>query len=347
MNKKKRIIVSVILSFILLLSGLVMLANYWSRTPYGRLDPMVALFLKVIIGDQNSFANGKSVAESRKFLTDTSRFVGGSGPDLPVVKNIDIPGPAGKIPARLYAVGGKDLPIIVFYHGGGWVLGNLDSHDPVCRAIAKETKALVISVDYRLAPEHKFPAAVEDCYAALVYMYEHGKEFGGDPAKMAVAGDSAGGNLAAVIAQMARDKNGPRIVLQALIYPAVDLTVAQTESYNNFGKGFMLTTEDVKAFASVYLRNTEDAKNQMASPIYAKNFKNLPRTVFVAAQFDVLRSEGESYAKKLKEAGVPVKYISYNGMIHGFINSIRFMPESNAAIREIAVEMNSAFNKQI
>ncbi|MCX5848596.1 MAG: alpha/beta hydrolase [Deltaproteobacteria bacterium] len=343
MNKKKRIIVSVILSFTVLFSGLAVLVNYWSRTPYGRLDPMVALFLKVIIGDQNSFSNGKSVAESRKFLIDTSRFVSGSGPDLPIVKNIDIPGLAGKIPARLYAVEGKNLPIIVFYHGGGWVLGNLDSHDPVCRAIAKETKALVISVDYRLAPEHKFPAAVEDCYAALVYMYEHGKEFGGDPTKIAVAGDSSGGNLSAVIAQMARDKNGPRIAMQALIYPAVDLSIEQTESYKNFGKGFMLTAEDMKAFASAYLKNAEDAKNQMASPIYAKNFKNLPRAIVIAAQFDVLRSEGESYARKLKEAGVTVKYISYNGMIHGFINSLRFMPESNAAIREIAAEMNSAF----
>ena len=287
MNKKVRVVVSVIIVITIFICGLAALASHWSKTPYGRLNPMVALFTKVVIGDQNSFANGKSLAENRKFAKMALKFVSGSGPDLPVVKNISIPGPAGMIPARIYAATAeKDLPIIVFYHGGGWATCDLDTHDPICRAIAKETKAIVIAVDYRLAPEHKFPAAVDDCYAALVYAYEHGKEFGGDTSRIAVAGDSAGGNLAAVIAQMARDKKGPKIVLQALIFPVIDLTLAPTESYKNFGKGFLLTAEDMKAFVSLYLRNAADAKNMLASPIYANDFKNLPPAILIAAQFD-------------------------------------------------------------
>ncbi len=344
---KKRIILAVVMVLIPLLSAGALLVNSWRKTPYGNLDAGTAVFLNLVIGKDGCLSQGGTVEEMRKNMAKMTTLLGGSGPDLPLVKNITIPGPAGSIPLRLYSRGDRNPPIVLFFHGGGWALGDLETHDAVCRAITKESGALTVSVDYRRSPEHKFPAAVDDCYAALLYVGSHGKELDGDPSRIAVAGDSAGGNLAAVISQMARDRKGPRIGLQVLIYPGVDFTVQRSanlnESFRNFSKGYFLSMKDIRYFSKAYLRTPEDMLNPLASPALAKSLKGLPPALILSARFDVLYSEGKAYGDKLKAAGVPVRHQVYDGMIHGFINSLRFVPEARAAVREIASELGKVF----
>jgi acetyl esterase len=234
------------------------------------------------------------------------------------VENRTIPGPAGAIPVRIYTPAGSGpFPVLVFFHGGGWVICTLDTHDGHCRSLCNGAECVVVSVDYRLAPEHKFPAAPEDCYAAAQWVAEHAAEINGDPTRIAIGGDSAGGNLTAVVAQMARDRDGPTFVLQLLIYPATDFTF-QGASMKENADGYFLTTDDMHWFTNHYLRSEADKKNPLASPMLASDLSRLPPALVITAEYDPLRDEGEAYGRRLREAGVPVTISRYAGMIHGF-----------------------------
>jgi acetyl esterase len=257
------------------------------------------------------------------------------------VENRTISGPAGEMPIRIYTPEGTGpFPVLVFFHGGGWVICNLDTHDGTCRSLANGAPCIVVSVDYRLAPEHKFPAAPEDCYAATRWVAEHVAQFNGDPLRLAVGGDSAGGNLAAVISQMARDKGGPALSFQLLIYPATDFT-ADTLSKKENGDGYFLTEKDMTWFTNHYLNSEEDKQNPLASPLLAANLSGLPPALVITAEYDPLRDEGAMYGQKLKEAGIPVTITRYDGMIHGFVG----MPfdKGKQALAQACVALRDAF----
>ena len=342
---KKKILLLVAIILIGFCVSLFFQIRRWSRTPYGKLDPKVALFLKISsLQGGSSYHTELSVAENRKLLDRTISLVSASPAALPVVKDITIPGPGGPIPARLYSPAGGPYPVLLYFHGGGFVVGGLYSHDSLCRTLAKKTGAIVISVDYRLAPEHPFPAAIDDAYAALLYVRRAGAEFNGDPGRIAVAGDSAGGTLAAAVSQMARDRRGPAISYQVLIYPATDASGTMTQSRRNFSGGYMLTGGDMDTFISLYLPDKKDRLNPYASPLLARGLGGLPPALVITAQFDVLRDEGEAYARKLQSAGVPAKIRRYDGVIHGFVSATRFLGQADDAIDTIAKSLRDAFN---
>ena len=260
------------------------------------------------------------------------------------VENREIPGPAGSIPLRVYTPAGSGpFPVLVFYHGGGFVIGDLDSHDGVCRALANQARCVVVAVDYRLAPEHKYPAAVEDCFAATRYVSEHGAEFNIDPKRLAVGGDSAGGNLSAVVSIMARDRNAPQIAFQLLVYPATDMA-CDTYSHKTF-TDYFLTDRSIRYFLGHYLRDGADKKNPQASPALAPHHKALPPALIITAEFDPLRDEGEAYCSKLAAAGVPAKFTRYDGMIHGFFTMGDVLPQGKQAVAEASAALRAAFAK--
>ncbi|WP_068621534.1 alpha/beta hydrolase [Paenibacillus tuaregi] len=235
------------------------------------------------------------------------------------IENQKIPGPSDCIPVRIYTPRREaPLPVIVYYHGGGWVVGNLDAADVLCRRLANGVNSIVVSVDYRLAPEHKFPAATEDSHAAVVWVAEHAAALGADPNRIAVGGDSAGGNLAAVVSLMARDRGFPSVKFQLLVNPVTHYSF-DTDSYRENAEGYGLTTNTMRWFWNHYLAKEEDGQNPYASPLLSPSLSGLPPALVLTAEFDPLRDDGEAYAEKLKAAGVPVEAKRYAGMVHGFI----------------------------
>jgi len=238
------------------------------------------------------------------------------------VRDYAIAGPAGGIPVRIYEPEGSGpFPVLVFFHGGGWVLGGLDTHDPTCRALTNASDCVVVSVDYRRAPEHPFPAPVEDCYAALRWVSENTDVVHGDADRIAVGGDSAGGNLAAAVAQLARDRDGPAIAYQALLYPVADHAF-DTDSYAENAEGYFLTKADMEWFWDHYLPNDIAGRNPYASPLRARDLTGLPPATVVTCGFDPLRDEGVAYADRLADAGVEVTHRHYDEMIHGFASML-------------------------
>ena len=238
----------------------------------------------------------------------------------PVASVVDrtIPGPGGEIPVRIYDPGGPGPKgALVWFHGGGWVIGNLDGADFGCRMMANAAGVVVVSVDYRLAPEAKFPAAADDSFAATRWVADNAASIGVDPARIAVGGDSAGGNLAAVVSQMAKAAGSPALAFQLLVYPVTDFSY-HTPSYRENGEGYLLTLESMEWFWNHYLNSPEDGANPKASPMRAADVSGLPRALVITAQYDPLRDEGEAYAGRLSEAGVPTTAIRFNGQIHGF-----------------------------
>jgi acetyl esterase len=282
-----------------------------------------------------------SPAEAREFYAQ-ARFVSNpEPPELEKVQPIAIPSPAGPIPARIYTP--KNLrkadglaPCLVFFHGGGWVIGDLDSHDVVCRKLADEGELIVVSVDYRLAPEHKFPAAVDDAIAATRWIAEHAKQHGIDASRLMVGGDSAGGNLAAVVAIAARDGNGPDIAGQVLIYPAIDFAMTHP-SHREPETSILLTHSVILWFRDHYLNGVADVHDWRASPARAKTLIGLPPAYVLTAGADPLRDEGEEYARRLTEAGVPVTYRHFPGQFHGFFTMGKLLQQANVAASEIGV----------
>lgn len=245
-------------------------------------------------------------------------------PDIRVggIRSVSIPGPVGVIPARHYrpAAAGAPAPLVVFYHGGGFVFGDLDTHDAACRLICRDAGVHVLAIDYRLAPEHKVPAAVDDAYAAYRWARENAGELGADPRRVAVAGDSAGGCLAAVVTQQARDAGDPLPSLQWLIYPVTDMR-GLARSRTLLGDGFLLTKRDMDWFADAYVEDSGlDVTDPRVSPLLAGDLSGLSPALVVTGGFDPLRDEGEQYADRLREAGVAVDHRRMDSMIHAFLN---------------------------
>ncbi len=235
------------------------------------------------------------------------------------VEDLTVAGGEGDRPARLYRperTDGQPLPVLVFFHGGGFVIGDLDTHDNQARRLCRDLQALVVSVDYRLAPEHPFPAPLDDCFAATRSVAEHAAELGGDPTRLAVGGDSAGGNLATTVTQRCRDENGPTLAAQLLLYPVTDLSTPDRPSRVENAEGYLLTHDDMTWFESAYVTD-EQVTDPLASPLLA-DLRGLPPAVVVTAEYDPLRDEGDAYAEALRAAGVPVTHERFDGLIHGF-----------------------------
>jgi len=257
-----------------------------------------------------------------------------------------LPGPAGPIAVRIYrpraSQAQAQLPALVYFHGGGWVFGNLDSHDPLCRALANAAHCAVVAVDYRLAPENKFPAAVEDAFAVLRHLGSQGARLGIDSARLAAAGDSAGGTLVAVSAIEFRDRGGPQLALQVLLYPATDLAMT-APSYTRLGQGYMLTRERMLFFRNAYLRGASDIDDWRASPLKAADLSRLPPALVITASHDPLVDEGKAYADRLAAAGVPATYRCYEGMIHGFLTMAGAIDAGRAGTEAIAAALRAVF----
>ena len=294
-------------------------------------DPVAAA--RAGIGDMFTHANAPAVRAVDRAIP---------GPEQPPAQRGTEPG--GEIPVRIYTPdgGGEPLPVLVLFHGGGFIAGSPDSHDGGTRELCAQARAIVVSVDYRLAPEHKFPAAAEDCYAALLWAAEHAAELGGDPTRLAVTGDSAGGNLAAAVALMNRDRGGPSLALQVLVYPVIDPACASPSAVAN-GEGYLLTTASMRWMWSLYVNGVDDYANPYSAPIAAASLAGLPPALVITAEFDPLRDEGEAYGRALEAAGVPVTIIRYDGMIHGFASCFDITPRAKEAAGEIARALHAAW----
>ncbi|MCW5619785.1 MAG: alpha/beta hydrolase [Burkholderiales bacterium] len=262
------------------------------------------------------------------------------------VDDSQVPGPGGPVPVRIYRPAGAaddaQLPALVFFHGGGWVFGNLDSHDRLCRALCNRAHCSVIAVDYRLAPEHRFPAAVDDAIAVLRHVAQHAAGLHIDRNRIAAAGDSAGGNLVAVAALHFRDHGGPRMALQVLLYPVTDLGMGSA-SYRTLGTGYLLTAERMRYFAGQYLERPDDAGDWRASPLLAKSLADLPPVLIITASHDPLLDEGQAYAQRLRMEGVPAHYTCYPGVIHGFVTMAGAIDAGAQAIDQIAAALREKF----
>jgi len=298
--------------------------------------------------DQLAVAGGKPVEESTVEEARASHALARelAGPPEPVhrIEDRRIPGPAGDIPVRIYTPSGPGpFPALVYFHGGGWVVGNLESVDVPLRSLANRAHCVVVSVDYRLAPEHKFPAAPDDCYAATRWVSEHATELGVDPNRLAVGGDSAGGNLAAVVALMARDQNGPRVAYQLLIYPVTNHDFATT-SYVANAEGYLLTRGAMIWFWNHYLATPADGGQPYASPLRAPRLNDLPPARVIVAGFDPLCDEGEAYAARLNDAGVPTDLRRYDGLIHGFFTRAGQIAAARRAVEETAGALRAALS---
>lgn len=259
--------------------------------------------------------------------------------EMAAVNDCMIPGPGGDIEARIYTP--KTLrtndglaPSLVYFHGGGWVIGDLDTHDVVCRAIADRGELIVVAVHYRLAPEHKFPAAVEDAIAATKWLSFNAPILKIDPARLFVGGDSAGGNLAAVVSIYARDHGGPALAGQVLIYPATDFAMTHA-SHSEPETSVLLTHSVIRWFRNHYLNAEHDAHDWRASPARVDSLVGLPPTYIITAGADPLRDEGEEYAQRLEAAGVPTAHRTFPGQFHGFFTMGRLLPQANVAVNEI------------
>ena len=305
-------------------------------------DPQVRAFLDMMAGATAGTdpAAARTVEAQRPGLD----LLFGSSPKVDVahVEDRSVPGPAGPIPVRVYRPEGQaPLPVVVFFHGGGYALGGLESHDGDARAITNEAGCVVVAVDYRLAPEHPFPAGPEDCSAALEWVAGHAAEIGGDPARLAVMGDSAGGGLAAVAARRARDRGGPELRLQVLVYPVADWDL-DTESMIANANGYFLTRDSMAWMRDMYLPDG-DAEHPDASPLLAEDLAGLAPALIITAELDPLRSADEAYARRLEEAGVPVTLSNYDGMIHGFFSLPHFIDRAVAARAEVVAALKEAF----
>jgi acetyl esterase len=310
-----------------------------------QLDPQMKMVL-----DQAAAAGGKpfhdmAPAEARTAIETLFAAFRGNPVEVGRVEDRRIPGPAGQIPVRIYTPAGNGpFGALVFFHGGGWVIGNLETHDAVCRELTAQAGCVTISVDYRLAPEHKFPAAPEDCYAATQWVAANAVSLPVDANRIAVGGDSAGGNLAAVVSQMARDRGGPRLAFQLLIYPATDCSNV-TASQQEFSKdGYILSRADMDWFYGHYL-GPNDKTNPLACPALAKNLANLPPALVLTAEVDPLRDEGEAYAEAMRKAGVKVKLKRYEGVCHGFFSMGAMIDAGKRAVAEAAGELRTAIGK--
>lgn len=303
------------------------------------LDPDAAAVYKAFQEAGRPAYETLTAPEAREYYSQARFATNPEPPELARVAPLSIPAPHGAIPARLYVP--NELreheglsPALVFFHGGGWVIGDLDSHDVACRKLAVEGALIVISVDYRLAPEHKFPAAADDAIAATKWVAANARELGIDASRLSIGGDSAGGNLTAVVALAARDGNGPALAGQVLIYPAVDFAMTHA-SHSEPETSVLLTHSVIRWFRDHYLNGAADVRDWRASPARAASLAGLPPAYVLTAGADPLRDEGDEYAERLKQAGVPVTYKHYPGQFHGFFTMGKLLQQANVAASEI------------
>lgn len=306
------------------------------------LDPQIAAVLQQFSGlPQPDFASLEPV-QYRQFSDNLMPPLAGEA--LFEVRELKVAGAAGELDARLYRpVEGEQLPLLLFFHGGGFVMGTLNTHDHLCRSLARLSGAVVVSVAYRLAPEAPYPAAPHDCYSALRDLVGRAAELGVDAQRVALAGDSAGANLAIAVSRLAVEHNGPRIAYQCLFYPVTDLRCASV-SYEAFAEGYFLTAQMMHWFARQYLAQPQQAEEALASPLLAGDLTAQPPTSLITAEFDPLRDEGEAFAERLRQAGVAVRLRRYDGMIHGFASMAAFVDRAAEALAEAAADLRTALN---
>jgi len=315
------------------------------------LDTATGKFLEMLRAAGGPPVYEQSVDAARADIRANVQRMPGSPTPVHRVEDRKLPGAAVDVPVRVYwpraTTAGERLPIVVYYHGGGWVIGDLDTHDAIARYFCAHADVIVMNVDYRLAPEHKFPAAVEDCYLAACWAADHGADLGGDPSRIAVAGDSAGGNLATVVCQLAKTNRRPAIAFQALAYPVTDLDATRTyDSRADCGGGdYFLSMRDMEWFASLYLKNVRsDAADPRVSPLVSQDLAGLPPALVLTAGFDPLRDEGRAYADRLAAAGIPVEYRCFEGTIHAFLSFAPLIPVGEEGLAFIAAKLRSALH---
>jgi len=310
------------------------------------LDPQAKAVLDALAKSGRPAVHQLDPKGARQLFLETRPLSTPTPPEIGSVRDAVADGPAGQIPLRVYRPVGlpasTPLPAYVYFHGGGWVIGDLETHDVLCRQLTAASGVCVIAVDYRLAPEHKFPAAVDDAWAATRWIAAHGAELGVDGRKLVVGGDSAGGNLAAVVALLARDAGGPAIAAQVLIYPVTDLG-AEAQSYTDFADGFSLTRESMRWFRAHYLGGPRDGDDWRASPLRARSLAGLPPALIVTAGFDPLRDEGAAYAMRLRDADVMVDYVCFGGMIHGFAGMGKVLASAFRVVALTGATVRQAF----
>ena len=285
------------------------------------------------------------VEMARTVYRDGRLFTQPEPPEVAQCRDFSIPGPGGKLAMRSYRpLGAKAdavLHALVFYHGGGWTIGDLDTHDVLCRQLCNQSGCAVFAVDYRMGPEQKFPAAVDDCWAATRWVAEQANSLAIDATRLAVGGDSAGGNLAAVMALMARDAGFSAIKFQLLIYPVTELAASFTSHKTN-GVGYLLTSRTMNWFVNHYVRNTDDHLDWRASPLLAKSLKGVAPALVLTAGFDPLVDEGKAYAERLSREGVKTEYTCYDGQVHGFITMSKVIPQASEAVSQCAQALKAA-----
>jgi acetyl esterase len=289
------------------------------------LDPQAQAVIDLVIKAGRPAYNQLSPKDARQMFRETRPASTPTPPEIGAVNNLVAETSAGPIPVR----------------GGGWVIGDLDTHDVLCRQLTAEAGVEVVNVDYRLAPEAKFPAAANDAWAATQWVIANAARLGIDPKRIAVGGDSAGGNLAAVVALMARDAGGAAIAFQALLYPVTDIS-KEWPSYSAFADGYLLTRDSMRWFVDHYLASKDQVTDWRVSPLHARSLKGVAPALVVTAGFDPLRDEGEAYARALRDAGVGVDYICYGGMLHGFVPMGRLLDTGTRAVSHIAASLRQA-----
>jgi len=308
------------------------------------LDPQMKIILDAFNAAGPMFLRAETAEQARakmRALLEANQI---PAPAIYRVEDRHIAGADGQIAARIYTPeGSPPMGVLLYFHGGGWVLGDLESHDRVCRALANGAGCVVVSIDYRLAPEHVFPAGAMDCYAATQWVAENAASFGADRSRMAVGGDSAGGNLAAAVSLMARDRGGPAINFQLLLYPVTDCAL-DTPSQKEFAEdGYVLSRADMEWFWKNYLDRAAEKNNPYACPLRAKNLSGLPPALVLTASHDPLRDEGERFAERLIAAGVKVTCTRYEGVTHGFVSFADALDKGKEGIRQAADALKAAF----
>lgn len=333
--------------FIILISFITFFTvKYFTQTKYGRLNTYTALNLMLDKFFNPKSSKEQSIEEIRQNLNRDSSKLSKSPIPFSNIKNTIVQTNSQKIPIRIYTPeDGSNFPIIIYSHGGFWISGNLDTHDSVCRKLSKNTKALVISVDYSLAPENPFPSGLNDVYAVLQWAYTNAESINGDKKHIAIAGDSAGANLSAAVSLISRNKNGPKITCQILIYPSTNIYKLNSESWSYFANDFNISTEEMEKYISIYIPEKEDRKTPYASPLLADEFNGLPDTLVITAEIDPLRDEGEAYANKLSESGIKTKIIRIDGVPHGFITMDKATKKADETLTQISSYLKLEFTK--
>ncbi|MCL7747412.1 alpha/beta hydrolase [Halalkalibacter alkaliphilus] len=327
------------LGFVVSSLFVILFVHYWSHTEAGKVPPKTAVLLHAV--------HHNLVTPDMR----APRFLSSSGTPRFTNEMIEIPVSDGTtVEGRMYRpIEEGPHPIIMYYHGGAFMegYGSIHTHDNIVRALAARTNSIVIAVGYRVAPKHPFPAAIEDSYDALVWAHQYAEELGGDPANIAVAGDSAGGNIATVVSLMARDRNGPDIKAQALLYPLTTFQDIEFDSRTTYDSGYYLLSRSVMLRArDTYTPDESLWIHAYTSPLDAEDLYNLPPAIVITAEFDPLRDEGEAYAKRLAEHGVPVQTIRYNGVMHGFISFYEVMYRGNHGLNQTSRFLRTAFEEE-